>query len=403
MSPQLTWTDADDPRVAVARSRAYYATDADRKRLAGRTDYRAGAGDVVLALDGDQPIATATSLSCEIIVRGRRLPGQGVAWVGTDKTHRRTGEKGAGVATQVMHALLDRARERGVVVSALMPFRVSFYEHFGYGVAERRAKWTVPTGILPRGDFAGMRYATDADLPAMADCRRREAEAGHVDCDFGLPGVREWHETTSEVGFAFVDDRGDGTIASYAHLGVEGRHAPSLAFLPVQHFADDEAFLRQLHWLASLRDQHDHVGMHLPIDVPLDQILREKQLPHRPVIHPTATCQVYTRMQCRILDHVTFCQNTPAATKDETIIRIHEPEGHASTIRLTADGQHLSAELTDASPAVELDAPTWATLALGEIPARTLHRLGRLTADDAAVNLLDTFAAGRAPFCNDYF
>ena len=30
------------------------------------------------------------------------------------------------------------------VISALMPFRGSFYEHFGYGIAECRCTWTVP-------------------------------------------------------------------------------------------------------------------------------------------------------------------------------------------------------------------------------------------------------------------
>ena len=45
-----------------------------------------------------------------------------------------------------------------------MPFRASFYEHFGYGLAELRHEWTVPLSIFPTGDFAGFRFAEQSDF-----------------------------------------------------------------------------------------------------------------------------------------------------------------------------------------------------------------------------------------------
>src|SRR6185503_13598429 len=102
-------------------------------------------GDYLLADRDGEAVGTTTALSMTIWVRGAALPCQGVAYVGTIKTHRRGGANGEkGVATQLMFETLRRARERREVVSALMPFRASFYEHFGYGLIERRHEWLVP-------------------------------------------------------------------------------------------------------------------------------------------------------------------------------------------------------------------------------------------------------------------
>ena len=128
-------------------------------------------------LDGD-PVATATSYSMNMWVRGARLPCQGVAYVGTIKTRRRSG----GVASAVMAETLKKARERGQVLSALMPFRASFYEHFGYGLVERRAEWTVPLSVLPKGRVEGFEFVSEVD-PAMEACRQRMVEAGQCDIE----------------------------------------------------------------------------------------------------------------------------------------------------------------------------------------------------------------------------
>ena len=45
-------------------------------------------------------------------VRGGRVPCHGVAFVGTIRTVRRAGGKEMGIATQLMHVTLAKARER---------------------------------------------------------------------------------------------------------------------------------------------------------------------------------------------------------------------------------------------------------------------------------------------------
>src|SRR5207247_2140540 len=118
-----------------------------------------GPGDWLLAERDGQAVGTATALNMTMWVRGGAVPCQGVAFVGTVKTQRRRSEGEKGIGTAVMREVLRAARERGQVVSALMPFRGSWYEHFGYGIVERRADWTIPMSILPAGgDFATVRF-----------------------------------------------------------------------------------------------------------------------------------------------------------------------------------------------------------------------------------------------------
>src|SRR5690606_4065439 len=105
--------------------------------------------DYLLVERQGQAIGTATSYPLHMWVRGSRVACQGVGYVGTVRTERRKGLQGPGVATVVMRQILDLAREQGQVVSALMPFRASYYEHFGYGVVERRNDWTIPLSLLP--------------------------------------------------------------------------------------------------------------------------------------------------------------------------------------------------------------------------------------------------------------
>src|SRR5688572_16673605 len=139
----LRWVNESEyDRVAEARMYCYGTAAAERERFReGVTVGRDYEGDVLLAERDGRLVGTATSLNLRMWVRGGAVPCQGVAWVGTVKTSRRGSP---GVATQVMHETIRLARDRGLVVSALMPFRGSYYEHFGYGVMERRCAWTVP-------------------------------------------------------------------------------------------------------------------------------------------------------------------------------------------------------------------------------------------------------------------
>src|ERR1700749_3193903 len=123
MALQMRWVGEDElDRVGETRMRCYgHATrDLEGYQQGVRADVRGKPGDFLLAERDGVAVGTATDLSMTIWARGGSFPCQGVAWVGTVKTHRRRTAGEDGVATQVMREALRMARERGQVVSALM-------------------------------------------------------------------------------------------------------------------------------------------------------------------------------------------------------------------------------------------------------------------------------------------
>jgi predicted acetyltransferase len=312
-----------------------------------------------------------------------------------------------------MHETLRVARQRGQVLSALMPFRASFYEHFGYGLVERRCDWTLPLAVLPTGAFDGVHFYAPADLHELRLCRQRMAERGQCDAersavawDFFLKRIDD--------GFVVVDrPRLGGPVHGWAYLrhSVEnGRDSLRVADIG---YDDTSALLRLLHWLASLRDQYAVAALSLPADVQLNRLLRETQVPHRLVSHATAESRTYTRMQLRILDpkRLIEAMHLPPQFKGAVSMAIKEcDEGesrppHVSRFKVEiGEGRgQVTMGAGSQSSAFECADTTWAAVVSGDLPATTAVRMGLAQGDPAGAALLDAFAQGPAPACGENF
>ena len=92
-------------------------------------------------------------------IAGAALPVTGVAAVAISPTHRRRG-----LAQRMLTAGFEHARERGDVGSALFPFRASFYEDLGYGLAGEAHQYQLPPMLLP-DDQAAVVYWSDDGVP----------------------------------------------------------------------------------------------------------------------------------------------------------------------------------------------------------------------------------------------
>jgi predicted acetyltransferase len=409
MSMKLRWAGRESiDTIADARMRCYGNAPADRAVFLKRTENdRFADGDVLLMEDGGAVVGTATHLSLELCVRGGRVPCQGVAWVGTVRSHRRRRVNGQGIASTVVNALLDRARERGDVATALMPFRSSFYEHFGYGTVERQNQWTVPLSILPPGDTDGFRLMQPTDRDAMAACRSRQALAGQCDVDGGTAGIAFWMRAWPEAGFTYVDQPvAGGAITGFVtvQLVMEGDRAIALVKEPA--FDSPAALMRILAFLGNLRDQYSEARIHLPVDLPLPWLLKERQVAHRRIDHPAARCSTINRMQLRVLDHARFVAAIRLAPGPEgrIVVVIRESEGGESRLSLELAGHRVSASTTDASPDVTLSDATWSAVVTGALPASDARAFGLLeTTRESALHQLDRFAVGPTGFCWEYF
>ncbi|MCX4468908.1 Enhanced intracellular survival protein [Micromonospora sp. MW-13] len=103
--------------------------------------------------EGGETLAVVSAIPMRQNLRGAVLPMAGVAGVATHPLARRRGHVRA-----LLHQLLDEMRDEGHLVSALYPFRASFYERFGYvGLPRARTVTFTPADLAPllRADLPG--------------------------------------------------------------------------------------------------------------------------------------------------------------------------------------------------------------------------------------------------------
>jgi predicted acetyltransferase len=406
MSITLRWVgETDLDRVAQTRLRCYAKSAAELENFKKRLldDPRTKPGDYLLAESDGQAVGTATHVSFTMWCRGGSFPCQGVAWVGAIKTMRRRGGGGTpGVASLVMREMVRHARDRGDVVTALMPFRASYYEHFGYGVVERRHDWTIPLAALPSGSFETIRYFQPGDFDARGQCLSRVNKSGQCAIE---RSPQQWLKVdeSSQEGFAVVDRAGDGEVCgslTIHHQQLDGKDLLKVADCIYQ---DTAALKRQLHFLASLKDQFAFAQLTLPADVPLNRLLTESQLPHRPVNHPVARCHPHTRMQARVLDHARFLQGLrlPEDVQGKAVVSVRECEGNESRFSVDISGGRITCKATNATPTFETTDRTWAAIACGDLKASDALRFE--LAQGASADALDSLANGPVPFSHEYF
>jgi predicted acetyltransferase len=405
----MRWVGGSDfDRVAITRAQCYGSASKETPKFIDgiRADDRAKAGDFLLAERDGLSVGTATSLSMSMWMRGTKIPCQGVAWVGTVKTHRRGSRAaGEGIASQIMKETLRLGREREQVVSALMPFRASFYDHFGYGIVERRNVWTAPLAVLPSGAFDAVRFYEPGDLDAMAACRQRTVERGQCDIERSGGGwavyLKNWQD-----GWLAVDRTGDGPVRGYCAFQNAQKDGKGVVSVLDSDWEDVEALRRMLHFLASLRDQYTFATFSLPADLPLNRLLRETQLPHRTVSHGYAEVRPTTRMSIRVLDHKRLLEGMklPAERLGSVVVAVKEVEGHESRFKIDIEGGRITVAASSATAELECADRIWAGIVSGDMPATLAVKLGLATAcSNRAAETLDAFAQGPVPFCQEYF
>jgi predicted acetyltransferase len=405
MSLKLSWRGRESADIiALTRARSYAPgmgeTAVYQQRLA--KDPRVTGDELLLAERDGAAVGTATSYSMKMWVRGRAVKSQGVAWVGTVKTQRRLG----GVASQIMAEVIRKGRERGQTLSALMPFRASFYEHFGYGVVERRANWTIPLSVMPSGSTEGFEFLEGADEARRA-CRQRMVEAGQCDIE-RTPGM--WTHWTTQEGEGYaVSDRGaaDGSMRSWFVWREQRENDQNVLVVDDLAFDSLEALRRGLCFFGTLRDQFRAVRLTLPADLQVNRLLKETQVPAGAKGYDAANVKLMTRMQVRVLDHARLIDGmrVPEHVRGSAVVAIAETEGGASRLRIEMDGGRASITNTTATADVECADRDWAAIALGDLPGTRAAELGLIKVNRAAaLGLLDAFAAaGPAPFCNEHF
>lgn len=128
----------------------------------------------IRADDGTALRATNLAFSLDLSVPGGQLPCAGLTWVGVHPQWRRRGLLRAMITQHLQHV-----HERGEPVSALYAAEPGIYGRFGYGLASRHQRFTVPRGARLR------------DVPGHQDVRLRLEK---IDPDRHIDLVAACHE-----------------------------------------------------------------------------------------------------------------------------------------------------------------------------------------------------------------
>ncbi|MCZ7440355.1 GNAT family N-acetyltransferase [Micromonospora sp. WMMC241] len=141
---------AAEDRLTTSFPLQAYAFETSPMTAARTDEFRAylpyNAGNTTLVVEEDGvTTAAASAIPMRQNLRGAVLPMAGVAGVATHPLARRRGH-----VRTLMHQLLDGMRDEGHQLSALYPFRASFYERFGYvGLPRRRTAVFAPADLAP--------------------------------------------------------------------------------------------------------------------------------------------------------------------------------------------------------------------------------------------------------------
>ena len=210
-------------------------------------------------------------------IGGVSMPVMGLASVAIAPTHRRRG-----MASRMLTAGFEHARERGDVGSALYPFRASFYEDLGYGLAGEAHQYQIAPALLPDDREARQRIrlvASEADEAAMRavyaeGSRQQTGQIARSERNWKNAWGREdqaavvyWGETGEAEGYAIVRYRADLPLTQ-RFLEVEER---MWLTLPAQ---------RGIYaWLSSMGDQWREVVYRAHPEEGFGDRIREPRLP----------------------------------------------------------------------------------------------------------------------------
>jgi predicted acetyltransferase len=209
-------------------------------------------------------------------IAGTAIPVMGMATVTIAPTHRRRGLAGEMVASG-----LAAARARGELASALYPFRITFYEKLGYGLAGEALQFRLPTEVFPVGEErAGVEMAdSPAALADLRDFYRRWAvtQTGQM-----VRAERVWDFLLSTPDHAVALYRGPGgEVEGYALVVYRTDVPVGGRFLEVEEIAWLTPGARRglLAWIGTLGDQWRQVVIRALPAHHLEESLREPRLP----------------------------------------------------------------------------------------------------------------------------
>jgi predicted acetyltransferase len=362
-----------------------------------------GGGKMVLYVgyDKEAPVASMQLFPLRQWVARKPLAMAGVGTVAVSPAYRQKG-----VAGKLMQQALRAAVERGDVASALYPFRTSFYQKLGYGLAGVALQYLVSPDSLPASDERA-RIELMHDDAHHEELRKLyntwiQTQTGQLERSAAM--WKSHFEAVDSVIAAYRNERGE--LEGYAFALYRADLQKTDRYLDVNEmvWTTDAARKGLFGWLATLGDQWQQIMLRGLPSHHLDEMIRDPKRPYHAVSGwglwwPVGT-QLYGPM-FRLLDlEKTWTGRTAGAGK-EMSVAVHLTDGQIEEnsgdwrLEIAADGCQITRGSGGADVALRMDVSTLSRLYCSAITPSVAFqssllecdRPDRLTALDEALRL----------------
>jgi predicted acetyltransferase len=331
--------------------------------------------------DGDDLLTVCKHVDFDVRVRGDTHPMHGLSAVASPPENRRQGHVG-----ELLHESLATSREEDVYLSALWPFKRSFYGQYGWATCNRMVRHQLAPDLL---SFA--RGATDGQFVRLgeADWERMDAvhDADGADLELTVDRTEAWWRKRIFAGwdedpFVYGWER-DGDLAAYLTYTVESSGDTSTLQLGDWACADHDALLAVLEFLADHDSQVDEVAFWTGADADVLDLVPNPG---------DATTELALGPMVRLVDVPDALEalSYPEPAALDVVLRVEDSfaDWNNDAYRLVVEDGAASVERADATPDAAVSVAGLSQLYVGYRSAEALETVGELDAPAATVRAL---------------
>lgn len=383
----------------VLKMRRYAFSDTSQEPLAADEITSALPEEILAVFDEGVLVASLHCFTAPQSIRGILKPMGGVAAVATDPEKRNRG-----YARAMMKAALAEMAARGDAVSMLMPFRETFYAHYGYVMANANLTVKVP--------IASMQYAREDRAVKDYTYERLDIIAGREEIQRFMrnAGARQRH------GLVLYDGMPAGMWAAWHGksqivAALKGGEARAMAryrktgyletgeiFVADAYWTDPEARTALLAFFAAHRDQVAAAKFQVPFEKEFHQWFRDLPFGFGVEIRGIP-------WMVRVLEPAAAISGLPATMAGEVSLELSddEIETNNGVFAIRSGGGTLSGA-RGGKPAFRIDIRGLSALVYGTMePAEVVYRGWAEAIPAAEAALLEAWFPPRVLFNTFYF
>ena len=361
------------------------------------------------AFDARRVVATLRSFPTELSVPGGALVStSAITAVTTLASHRRRG-----LASRLMRAELDAAKERGEHTAVLIAAEYPIYGRFGFGPATWQHTWTVDAAAAqPRRPVAAgsVDYVDEATSRALAPDlaeRARRLRPGDIgwseetwDRHFGTYHLPSWPEHKKFLSVLARNSAGAPIGLAHWRYTEKWENWLPAGGIQVELMIGEDGDAYELLWNFLL-------GVDLVRTIVADARRVDEPLPW--LLTDARRAQAGERndfLWLRPLDTAAFLASRTYPVTDRVVLEVSDPLGLAGgRFALDAGPDGASCTPTNASPDLGVSIGTLSSVSLGGVRLAELASAGRVDEHTAGATARadQLFATATAPWCSRMF